>query len=65
MTNKKNSNQSKGHNIEFLDEDGEVVEIVNFTEEEYAELEAAAESQGISTLQFIVNALERYIEENK
>lgn len=65
MTNKKNSNQSKGHDIEFLDENGEIVEVVNFTDEEYAEFEAAAQKQGISTLQFIVNALERYVEENK
>lgn len=62
---KKNSNPSKGHNIEFLDENGEIVEVVNFTDQEYAEFEIAAQTQGISTLQFIVNALERYVEENK
>ncbi len=62
---KQNLNKSKGHDIEFLDENGKIVEVVNFTDEEYAEFEAAAQKQGISTLQFIVNALERYVEENK
>lgn len=62
---KKNSNQSKGHDIEFLDENGDLIDVVHFSDKEYKELEAAAKQSGTSTLQFIVNALEQYVEENK
>lgn len=61
---KKNQNNSRGHDIEFLDEDGELIDIVHFSDKEYKELESAAKQNGVSTLQYIVNALERYVEEN-
>lgn len=62
---KQNLNKSKGHDIEFLDENGDLIEVVHFSDKEYEQLEAAAKQDGISTLQYIVDALERYVEENK
>jgi hypothetical protein len=63
-TTKKNQSSSKGQDIELLDDDGEIICTINFTDQEYREIESAAKIQGISALQYIVNSLEEYMLNN-
>jgi len=60
-TTKKNQSSSKGQDIEFLDDDGEIICTINFTDQEYREIEIAAKKANVSPLQFIVNSLEDYM----